>query len=445
MDIYSKNTETCGYELGEYGMDKDKLDKDDHLKSKSSNDNKYGWEQYSNGLDTKISELDDNDNFLDEISLSLAKQISTELEDTATNTREDKKKTGISKGVKTFAIVFSSFMILILLLVFTPAGKKLVFSIAGGYIYGKLDTQAKPSQDDIEDGDSDVVVEKPVKINQHIVNILLLGVEEIEGASNTDLMMIATMDTKKNTMKLTSLMRDLYVEIPDHSNNKLNAAYAIGGIDLLYKSVENNFDVDLDGYVLVNFSTFEKVVDLVGGVDVTLTKNEAYYLNTTNYISDPANRNVHEGTQVMNGNQALGYCRVRKVSTGTENNDFGRTQRQRAVLNSIFEKVKSKNIIQLGLLMNDILNNVDIETDISKSDFNQYLEEAASLNVKNLEQHRIPSDGNYLSQRVQIGKYNQDVLVPADWEATRKEIYNFIHDVEEEPELTVTPEVTSVQ
>lgn len=426
-------------------MDKDKLGKDENLDGLPSKDNLNGWEQYSNGLDTKINELGENDNFLDEVNISLAKQISTELEDTDTNTAEDKNKKRIPKGVKIFAIAFSSFMLLVLLLAFTPAGKKLVFSIAGGYIYGKLDTHPKPNTGDIDDPNTDGVVEKPVKVNQHIVNILLLGVEEIEGASNTDLMIVATMDTKKNTMKLTSIMRDLYVEIPGYSNNKLNSAYAKGGISLLYQTIKNNFGVDLDGYVLVNFSAFEKVVDLVGGVDVTLTKTEANYLNTTNYISNPAYRNVHEGTQLMNGNQALGYCRVRKVSTGTENNDFGRTQRQRAVLNSIFEKVKSKNIIQLGLLMNDILTNVKIETDITQSEFNQYLEEAASLNVKTLEQHRIPSDGNYLSQKVQIGKYNQDVLVPADWEATRKEIHDFINGVDETAQVTVTPEVTPIQ
>jgi LCP family protein required for cell wall assembly len=428
-------------------MDKDNIEKDGKSVGRSSNENLNGWEQYSNGLDTKINEIGDNDNFLDEVNLSLAQQISTELEDTVTNTNtgEDKNKKRNFKGVKIFAIAFSSLMILVLLLAFTPAGKKLVFSIAGGYIYGKLETEAKPGDDNLTDGGDDDIVQKPVKINEHIVNILLLGVEEIEGASNTDLMIIATMDTKKNTMKLTSIMRDLYVEIPGYSNNRLNSAYAKGGIDLLYQTIKQNFDVDLDGYVLVNFSAFEKVVDLVGGVDVTLTNKEANYLNTTNYISNPAYRNVHEGTQLMNGNQALGYCRVRKVSTGTENNDFGRTQRQRAVLNSIFEKVKSKNILQLGLLMNDILNNVKPKTDITQSEFSQYLEEAASLNVKDLQQHRIPSDGNYMGQKVQMGKYMQEVLVPTDWEAARKEIHDFIYGADATPQLTVTPEVTPVQ
>jgi len=310
-------------------------------------------------------------------------------------------------------------MLFIALLVFTPAGKKIILNLAGNYIYGKLD------YDENTEKSNDKPVKK--KTEEHVVNILLVGVEEIEGASNTDSMIIATMNTKDKSLKLTSLMRDLYVEIPGYSKNRLNSAYAKGGIDLLYDTIELNFGIPLDGYVMVNFSSFEEIIDIIDGVEVTLTEKEARYLNTTNYISDPANRNVVPGTQIMNGNQALGYSRVRKVSTGTESNDFGRTQRQRAVLNAIFKKLKSKNIIELGLLMNKILDNVPIKHDISKSEFNDYLEEAVSLNVKELENYRIPSDGNYNNVRVPLGKYMQDVLEPKDWDATRAEIRKYIY------------------
>lgn len=411
-------------------MDKGNLDKSDKGKDLPVID--YDWDSYSSEIDTKINEIDDNDDFLNDINESLAKQVSNELKDSEDNNiKEDKEKKRMTKGVKIFAVVFSSIMLMLLLLLFTPPGKKLLFTIAGNYIYGSMDIVKDPVDIEVDDNVDGEKVTKPVKVNEHIVNILLLGVEEIGGASNTDVMIVATMDTKNKTLKLTSLMRDLYVEIPGYSNNKLNSAYAKGNIELLYQTIKTNFNLDLDGYVLVNFSTFEKIVDIIGGVEVTLTAKEANYLNTTNYISNPAYRNVHEGTQVMNGNQALGYCRIRKVSTGTENNDFGRTQRHRAVLNAIFEKLKSKNIVDLGITMNKILNNVTLKTDITQSEFNQYLEEAASLNVKNLEQYRIPSDGNYHNERVQLGRYKQDVLVPNDWEATRKELHDFIYGVEE--------------
>lgn len=413
--------------IGVNGMDRDnnRMDRDKDNNEKFPNNN--GWEQYSNKLDSKIDNFQNEEGFLDEINDSLAKQISAELEVKNTNTKDElSKKRRVPKGVKIFAVVFSIIMVLSAMLMFTSGGRRIIINIAGKYIYDKLDYEdsKNPSVDGESNDPNKQVVKRPV---EHVVNILLLGVEEIGGASNTDLLMIATMNTKENTMKLTSLMRDLYVQIPGYNNNKLNAVYAKGDVALLYETIRLNFGIHIDGYVMVNFSAFEKIVDLIGGVEVTLTKGEANYLNRTNYISNPANRNVVAGTQTMNGNQALGYTRVRKVSTGTENNDFGRTQRQRAVLNAIFDKLKTKNVIQLGLLMNDIMNNVRINTDIRQDEFNNYLEEAVGLNVRELENYRIPSDGNWESVRVQIGKYNQDVLQPKDWEVTRKEIREYIY------------------
>ncbi len=407
-------------------MDKDDIRKDrygsnmgDLGSNKSSND----LDQLSNRLGNKMEDFQDEESFLYEINESLANQVSEEMEeervvtkDRGTNTRKKKKK---HKGLKIFAAVFSVLMILIALLVFTPGGRKAILNIAGNYIYGKLDYEQNTNK----------AKEKPIKKKneEHVVNILLVGVEEIGGASNTDSMIIATMNTKDKSLKLTSLMRDLYVDIPGYSKNRLNSAFSKGGIDLLYETIELNFGIPLDGYAMVNFDEFEDIIDIIGGVEVTLTEKEANYLNTTNYISNPAYRNVKPGKNKMNGNQALGYSRVRKVSTATESNDFGRTQRQRAVLNSIFDKLKSKNVIELGFLMNEILSKVKIRTDITQEEFNTYLEEAVSLNVNELENYRFPSDGNYKNIKVQLGSLMQEVLEPTDWDATRAEIYKNIY------------------
>ncbi|HWT76515.1 MAG TPA: LCP family protein, partial [Mobilitalea sp.] len=267
----------------------------------------------------------------------------------------------------------------------------------------------------------------PNPASKSVINILLIGVEEIEGAKNTDSMILATLNTKNHTLKLTSLMRDLYVQIPGYSDNKLNSAYPKGGIDLLYQTINLNFGVKPDGYCLVNFDAFQKIVDLIGGVEISLTSEEAHYLNTTNYISEKSNRHMVAGTQLMNGNQALGYCRVRKVSTGTENNDFGRTQRQRIVLEAIYDKLKKTNIVSLVVLMNEILNQVEIKTDITQKDFNSYLEEAVNLKAKDIETFRVPTDGTYENASVQIGSRKTSVLEAKDWDATREEIHNFIY------------------
>ncbi|MDF2473105.1 MAG: cell envelope-related transcriptional attenuator [Anaerocolumna sp.] len=405
------------------------MDREDYQNNRRRSTNQYrngrserDWDQLYNDLGDEIADAGDEAAFLDEVNRSLAQQVNTELGGNTTSMRRPvKKKKRLKKGVKRFAIVFSVIMVLLGFLMFTSAGRSIVLKIAGNYIYNKLD------YDDSNEDEQDANKPEKPENEKHVVNILLLGVEEIEGASNTDVIIVASMNTVEKTLKLTSLMRDLYVEIPGYNNNKLNSVYAKGGIDLLYEVIDLNFGIKMDGYALVNFGSFEDIVDILGGVEVTLTSNEAYYLNHTNYISDPANRTVKEGTQTMNGNQALGYVRVRYVSTSTESNDFGRTQRQRAVLNAIFEKVKSKNIIQLGLQMNEILSKVPIATDISQKDFNSYLEEALSLRVGELENYRIPSDGNFKNEKVQIGSLKQAVLVPIDWDATRLEIKEFIY------------------
>lgn len=350
------------------------------------------------------------------------------MEGRHTNKKDgSKKKIKKFKGLKLFGSVFSVSMILLGLLMFTNTGNKILINIAGSYIYDKLEYEQTDKAKPVINESNKESNKEIIKDNEDVINILLLGVEEFGGASNTDSIMIATINTKDNTMKLTSIMRDLYVTIPGYSNNRINSVYSKGGIDLLYETINLNFGVQLDGYAKVGFDAFEKIVDIVGGVEISLTEKEAKYLNSTNYISEPKYRNVVAGKQVVNGNQALGYCRVRKVSTGTESSDFGRTQRQRVVLNAIFNKVKSKNIIQLGFLMNDILTNVKIETDISKKQFTDIMVQGVKLNIKTLENKRIPSDGSFNNIKVKLGKYNQDVLEPKDWDVTRKEIRQFIY------------------
>ena len=375
----------------------------------------------------------DSDDFIKEINSSLAKQINADMENKKPPVPKASKKKR-SRIYKAPLIMLVILLVLISAMMFTDTGKKMIINLAGNYIYDHLNFQAsegfESAEDQTEDG-SNLIVQ------DHVVNILLLGLEENGGARNTDSMIVATMNTKNHTLKLSSLMRDLYVQIPGYKDNKLNSAYAKGDISLLYQTIEMNFGLDLNGYCLVNYDAFEQIVDLVGGVEITLTEEEAKYLNRTNYISEKSNRNVVAGTQIMNGNQALGYCRIRYVSTGTENNDFGRTQRQRVVLEAIYDKVKSKNVISLVVLMNKILTQADIETNITNKEFNRYLQEAVSLKVKELETMRIPSDGTYNNARVPIGSRNVEVLQPKDWNATREELHTFIYGEE-----TATTEAT---
>ncbi|MBE5966666.1 MAG: hypothetical protein E7255_06830 [Lachnospiraceae bacterium] len=363
--------------------------------------------------------IDNEEDALEDINKLLGEQVKSVLND---ENKNRKNRMNIKKRYLILAIA------IIILIILIPIGKKVMIHTVGNYIYNKLeiDNNTYDNDNSIEKNNHELPAN--TNDNNYIVkNILLLGVEEFYGASNTDSIIIASLNTNKKTLKLTSLMRDLYVEIPEHDNNKLNAVYSKGGINLLYETIENNFDIKMDGYILVNFEAFENIVNNLNGIEITLTKNEANYLNAKNYISDPKNRNVVEGTQIMNGNQVLGYCRVRYVSTGTENNDFGRTQRHRIVLNSIFNKVKKLNVFQLTSFMNNVLSDSNITTDISQKDFNNYLEQLLDiLGEIKLYEYRIPSDGTYEDQKVLIGSKKRDVLIPKDWNSTRKDIKDFI-------------------
>lgn len=388
-------------------------------------------ERMSTNIHFSYEEDFDSDSFIKDVNSSLAKQVKNDYQEpkrsssssnnsnNKKNRKPQRKKKGPAKFFKVTASILLLFIAVASLLLFTDPGRKLLINTVGTYIYGNL--SFANSNDSSEEAITDLTLDKSV------VNILLIGVEQIGGAENTDTMMIATLNKDDHSLKLTSIMRDLYVDIPGHNKSKLNSAFGKGGIDLLYETIESNFTVDLDGYCMVNFEAFETIVDMVGGVDITLTEQEAKYLRKTNYISKKSNRNVVAGVNHMNGNQALGYCRVRKVSTGTENNDFGRTQRQRIVLDAIFKEVKSKNVLQLAMLMNNILKSVEIQTDITQKEFNLYLNEASKLKVQELTTFRIPTDGSYKNERVPMGKYNVEVLVPKDWSVTRQELHDFIY------------------
>lgn len=257
-----------------------------------------------------------------------------------------------------------------------------------------------------------------------VYNILVLGEEAIgqgAGRGRTDVIIIATINTNDNSLKLTSLMRDMLVQIPNFKENKLNVVYEEGGIDLLYKTISKNLNVHLDGSVLVNFKNFEMIIDELGGLEITLTAAEAKYLRTTNYISNTEYRNVVEGKQLMNGNQVLGYSRVRKRAAITgNNNDYGRTDRHRIILNAIFEKCKSKSKVELAAMMYKFLPM--IRTDIDNECFEALLDAYLKTGATRIEQLRIPANGTFKDN---IKVRGMSVLIP-DYDINTTMLHDFI-------------------
>lgn len=204
-----------------------------------------------------------------------------------------------------------------------------------------------------------------------IMTIALFGVDTREnGDSGTrsDAIMIMSVDPARSSIKLVSLMRDSYVEVPGYGKTKLCHAYGYGGAQLMMETINENFDMDITEYMTVDFAQMASIIDGVGGVTVTLTEDEL--AETNKFIDEycwendmPTQRIEAAGEQKLNGIQAMTYGRIRKGNTG---GDWQRTERQSAVLNQVFSKATSNPITMLRFLHGLMPN---ITSSMSKSDF----------------------------------------------------------------------------
>lgn len=182
---------------------------------------------------------------------------------------------------------------------------------------------------------------------QGYINILLIGIDARakDEPARTDSIILATVDTNNKKIKLTSFMRDMYVPIPGHGQNKINSAFFLGGPELLLKTLNQDFQLNVQYYVSIDFTAFQDVVDKLGGVEVDVKDYEIKEINK--YIKEVNGNNstllTEPGYQKLNGQQALSYCRIRKVG----NNDYERTERQRRVLSILIDKMRSINLLKL--------------------------------------------------------------------------------------------------
>ncbi|EGT3612126.1 LytR family transcriptional regulator [Clostridium perfringens] len=226
-----------------------------------------------------------------------------------------------------------------------------------------------------------------------ITNILLLSSDARPGedVSRSDSIMILTIDNINKKLKVTSLMRDMLVKIDGHGEEKLNHAFAYGGPTKTIETIQNNFGIKLNNYVIVDFSAFVKVIDAINGIEVTVKDYELDELNK--YILDGGGSEEDllpsPGTYNLNGYQALSYARIRKVGNG----EYERTERQRAVLQIALEKVKDMSTVKLISLLNELFPYV--KTNISLGNAMDYGFTALNVGKKcnfEIEQFRVPLD-----------------------------------------------------
>lgn len=279
--------------------------------------------------------------------------------------------------------------------------------VAGGfgaykYINRIKTVQLKGTNEEL--GISSETEEKSKKEN--ITNILLLGIDNQENAS--DAMMVFSLDKDTNTAKLTSIMRDLSVDLgPNAQKHKINYAYNVGGVEESVKVVNREFDLDINKYVKVSFDGLVDVIDYIGGININITESERKIIGASK-----------SGNVTLNGKQALAYSRIRKID-----NDYQRTSRQRKVLMAIFNKAKSISVSSYPKALADLSSNV--ETNLSTFELLDLAKAVMSLSSDDLEGFRIPIDGTS-HDSMDKGIY----YLEWDRAANKKAIHDFIYGTE---------------
>jgi LCP family protein required for cell wall assembly len=273
--------------------------------------------------------------------------------------------------------------------------------------------------DALDAGDFSKIEQKDypiIKVKQkdpNIENILIMGVDGGElggvGVNRADSMIVATINKKTNTLKLSSLLRDTKTYFPDtDSYHKLNAAFSYGGPGLQIDIINYAYKLDIQKYIMLDFSGFKEIIDTVGGVPITLTSTEASY--------SEINVGIKAGSYNLDGTHALGYVRTRYIDT-----DFLRTQRQRNVMFSLFNKFKDVNLMTKASVANDCLGFV--KTNVSMTELLENLLTFESTMNSNIEQVEIPTedDGMYTIEKSPIWFWN------LDWDKEVARLQNFIY------------------
>lgn len=242
-----------------------------------------------------------------------------------------------------------------------------------------------------------------------LLNILLIGQDAREGEAQarSDSMILCTYNKATRDLTMTSFLRDLYVPIPGHGSNRINAAYSFGGTSLLQKTIDQNFNIAIDGSIEVDFTHFSEIIDQLGGVEIELRQDEAQVIN------QQAGSNLTEGIQRLDGFQALTYSRIRSLDI---DGDFSRTNRQRKVINALVDSLRESSLTDLTPVIGKILPM--ITTDMNRGQLFLYaLEILPNLSELDIRSQKIPADGTFTDKTID----GMSVLV-ADMDAQRQHL-----------------------
>jgi LCP family protein required for cell wall assembly len=257
-----------------------------------------------------------------------------------------------------------------------------------------------------------VPIYKREPIDPDVVNILVLGLDAREPGGNgrSDINMIVSVNKKKGTVKLASILRDTLVPIEGHDWNRLNSAYAFGGPGLSINTVNDAFDLDIQRYVKLDFYAIKDIINELGGVDVKLTQAEVTYLRAQGLsVSKGA------GMKRLDGDAALAYSRIRKID-----GDFQRTQRQRNVLTALLKEARGMGVVQAVGLMTKLLPQV--KTNVSTAEAVSLAKYVLSMGGGETKQMAVPVLGSFEDK-----KYKGMSILSVDFKKNTDALREFLY------------------
>lgn len=293
------------------------------------------------------------------------------------------------------------------------------------------------------DGADDPVKTDSLLEDAHILNILLFGQDAHGSGENdfgrSDTIILLSLDNLHHKIKLTSFQRDTYVTVPGYGDGKLNSAFSLGGVPLSIRMVEANFGIRVDKYACVDFNSFRKIIEVLGGVDIELSIDEIEYINAQIDVNNQLKYtefldvDYSKETQVvhLDGFQALWYARNRGADSlggisdySFSGDDWDRTQRQRKLLETIMTSLKEEaSLTDIVEIVNEI--GPLVTTNLKKNDITFLVSNCMTYLDYDMVEMSIPTEPNW-----KYGKTDdlQSVIVITDWDQVRYDLASFVYE-----------------
>ncbi|MBM6971713.1 LCP family protein [Mordavella massiliensis] len=268
--------------------------------------------------------------------------------------------------------------------------------------------------DDVDPNADEVQIAREDQKNKDVINVLLVGSDSRDPNAElgrSDTMILASFNKAEGKATALSFLRDSLVEIDGHGQSKLGHTFAYGGVGLTINTINQQFGLDVQDYVIINFENLVEIIDQLGGIQVMLTEEEAAYYRE-NGMPD-----IVAGNVTLTGSQALAHARNRSLD-----NDFGRTERQRDVIYGIYNKVLEQRNDPSTLLSLIQFCMTQVSTNMSVTELYEMAMDVLSVDNLKTQQAAIPAEGTY-----EFGTYEEMSVLNIDLEANKDYIQELLY------------------